>query len=514
MVSEHTKLIQFQERLAKGLIWGAAGITMGILMLIVGFVIVNGLYTREEKAREVLPVKEEVISFSDTAGSFKIAAGKKIRLSQLSYGDIREIYQGLNSFWGYLSGQNESIIAAVYADPLFRERLSNYLFGRPQGFSKKILSFNNIQEAETLAKNHKGILMIYPGEWDVPQGGRPVELQQWAIGVNPDVTQLESGRRLSKLHWGQGEVEDLLAGSFTQWEELGGPSGLPVSVISQDLPPEEKASALKTMSGSVALVRQRDVYQYDLTILEVISVNHRLNLRPSFLFEAPSRAGAVGGISTIIINTLILVAFVLLIATPLGLMGAVYLQEYARQGRAMAVLRVGIDTLAGIPSIIFGLFGFVFFSTFLGLKTGLLSGTFTLTLMILPTIVRTSEEAISSVPQDLRHASMALGATKHQTIWQIVIPAASPGILTGVILGLGRAVGETAALLFTLGSNLALIKSFNSPVRVLSVHLYMLIRENISIPNAFGTATILIIIVFLVNFITRRLIGRMSYGAK
>jgi phosphate transport system permease protein len=184
--------------------------------------------------------------------------------------------------------------------------------------------------------------------------------------------------------------------------------------------------------------------------------------------------------------------------------------EYARQGRLLYYLRLGTDTLAGVPSILFGLFGMVFFAQVLGFQTGLLSGTLTLTLMILPTVIRTSEEALRSVPNALRQGSLAIGATKIQTIFRVVLPAATPGILTGMILGIGRAVGETAALLFTMGSNLAAIRSLNSPIRVLSVHLYMLIRENISMAHAFGTATTLVIIVFLVNFTTRRLIGRMN----
>ena len=221
----------------------------------------------------------------------------------------------------------------------------------------------------------------------------------------------------------------------------------------------------------------------------------------------------MGGLSYIIVNTVAMIIFVLLIATPIGVSAAIFLVEYAKQGRLIYILRLGTDTLAGIPSIIFGLFGMVFFSQILGFKTGLVSGTLTLTIMILPTIVRTSEEALKSVSGGLREGSLALGATKLQTIFRVVLPAASPGILTGVILAIGRAVGETAALLFTMGSNLALLRSLNSPIRVLSVHLYMLIRENISIPNAFAAATILVVIVFFVNYSTTKLIGRLNKAA-
>ncbi len=205
-----------------------------------------------------------------------------------------------------------------------------------------------------------------------------------------------------------------------------------------------------------------------------------------------------------------MVMVVTIIAGIIGVGAAIYLVEYAKQGPLLYAFRVGTETLAGIPSIIFGLFGLVFFSQFLELKTGLISGSLTITLMILPTIIGTSEEALKSVPKELMEGSMALGATKLETVLRVAIPTALPGILTGIILGIGRAIGETAAILFTMGSNMSLIKSLNSPVRVLSVHLYLLIRENISMANAFATATILVLIVFVVNYITRRLIGRLA----
>jgi phosphate transport system permease protein len=197
----------------------------------------------------------------------------------------------------------------------------------------------------------------------------------------------------------------------------------------------------------------------------------------------------------------------LVFATPIGVAAAIYLVEYARQGFFVRILRIGTDTLAGIPSIIFGLFGLVLFSQILNLKTGLLAGTLTVTLMVLPTIVRTSEEALKTVSRDLREGSMALGSTKLQTIIRVVLPAAAPGILTGMLLAIGRAIGETAAVLYTIGSNMELLRGLNSPVRLLTIHLYMLIRESISIPNAFASATILVGIVFLVNYLTRRLIS-------
>jgi len=188
----------------------------------------------------------------------------------------------------------------------------------------------------------------------------------------------------------------------------------------------------------------------------------------------------------------------------------VYLTEYTHRGTVSRVIRFGVECLAGIPSIIFGLFGMIFFVNTLKMGIGLLSGTLTLTLMILPTIIRTSEEALKTVPVGYREGSLALGATKLQTIVRVVLPAATPGILTGIILGIGRSVGESAALLFTMGSNYDLAHSLSASTRVLAVHLYLIIAEGTSFDRAFATATILIFIVLIVNLVTTRLIGQVN----
>jgi phosphate transport system permease protein len=234
------------------------------------------------------------------------------------------------------------------------------------------------------------------------------------------------------------------------------------------------------------------------------------NLTLSYFLEEPRRAGRVGGVSTIILNTVLMILLTLVVTTPIGVGAAIYLTEYTRQGRLIGILRFGTETLAGIPSIIFGLFGFIVFVTILRLGIGLLSGTLTITIMLLPTIIRTAEEAIKSVPMSLREGSLALGATRWQTTVRVVVPAASPGILTGVILAVGRGVGETAALLFTMGTDYRLVDGLRSSARVLSVHLYYLLKEGISFEKAFATGTILVIIVLIVNIVTTRLIGRMN----
>jgi phosphate transport system permease protein len=174
------------------------------------------------------------------------------------------------------------------------------------------------------------------------------------------------------------------------------------------------------------------------------------------------------------------------------------------------ILRLSIETLAGIPSIIFGLFGMLFFVNILGWGIGLISGVLTLTLMILPTIIRTSEEALKTVAQGLREGSLALGATKMQTVLRVVLPAASPGILTGLLLAMGRAVGETAALIFTMGSSYDLVSGLTSSTRTLAVHIYLIIAEGISLDRAFATATVLILIILFMNTVATKIIGRFN----
>lgn len=235
-----------------------------------------------------------------------------------------------------------------------------------------------------------------------------------------------------------------------------------------------------------------------------------------FLFSAPKDSGLAGGIFPMLVATFVLPLMAIIIALPLGVGTAVYLTEYTRETRLTRVLRFGTDCLAGIPSIIFGLFGFIFFVVMLKMGWCLLSGCLTLAIMVLPTIIRTSEEAIRAVPNSYREVSFSLGATRWETVLKVVLPNALPGIVTGVMLGIGRSIGETAAVIFTAGSVLprSIPVSAFEPVRTLSVHFYILAREGISNEKAYATAAALIISVLLVNLVAygmmHRFIARRS----
>jgi phosphate transport system permease protein len=228
----------------------------------------------------------------------------------------------------------------------------------------------------------------------------------------------------------------------------------------------------------------------------------------AFLMENPTDMGRAGGIFPTLVGTVLLPLLAIAIALPLGVGTAVYLAEYTLENRVTRAIRFGTDCLAGIPSIIFGLFGFIFFVVLLNLGWCLLSGGLTLAIMVLPTIIRTSEEAIRAVPNSYREVSCSLGATRWQTVLRVVLPNALPGIVTGVMLSLGRSIGETAAVIFTAGSSLRLPSSVFDSVRTMSVHFYILAREGISAENAYGTAAVLILSVLLVNLVSYGLMHR------
>lgn len=212
-----------------------------------------------------------------------------------------------------------------------------------------------------------------------------------------------------------------------------------------------------------------------------------------------------------LINTLIITLLSLVIAVPFGIFAAIYLVEYAKKGsKLVKIIRITTETLQGIPSIIFGLFGLLFFSTALHWGYSLLSGSMTLVIMILPLIIRTTEEALLGVPDAYREASFGLGAGKLRTVFKVVLPSAIPGILSGVVLATGRIVGETAALIYTAGSVAKVPESLMGSGRTLAVHMYVLSSEGLYMDQAYATAVILLIFVLVLNWISGVCAKRLS----
>lgn len=212
-----------------------------------------------------------------------------------------------------------------------------------------------------------------------------------------------------------------------------------------------------------------------------------------------------------IVNTVIMTALSLLIAAPLGICSAIYLVEYAKRGnKIVGVIRTMAETLSGIPSIVYGLFGMLFFVTALDWGYSILSGALTLSIMILPLIMRTTEEALKTVPDSYREGSFGLGAGRLRTVFKVVLPSAVPGILAGVILAVGRIVGETAALIYTAGTVTDMPKNLMSSGRTLAVHMYALSSEGLHTNQAYATAVILLIVVLLINTLSAFIAKRVA----
>jgi len=212
-----------------------------------------------------------------------------------------------------------------------------------------------------------------------------------------------------------------------------------------------------------------------------------------------------------ILNTLIYTAISLLMAVPAGVFAAVYLAEYARRGNVFVrLIRTTAQTLSGIPSIVYGLFGYLMFCVYFKLGYSMLAGTLTLAVMILPLIMRTTEEALCAVPDSYREASYGLGAGKLRTVFKVILPSAMPGILSGVILGIGRIVGETAALIYTAGTVAGVVTKFTDSGRTLSVHMYALLSEGLYMDEAYATAVILLLAVIIINAVSGFIASRIT----
>ncbi|MEE1002365.1 MAG: phosphate ABC transporter permease PstA [Acutalibacteraceae bacterium] len=237
------------------------------------------------------------------------------------------------------------------------------------------------------------------------------------------------------------------------------------------------------------------------------------NLKPE-LFEFKYTSENVSMMPAII-NTFTMVFMTLIIAVPVGVFSAVYLVEYAKRGnRLVKAVRLTTETLQGIPSIVFGLFGYLFFNITFGWRYSMLAGAITLAMMVLPLIMRTTEEALIAVPDSYREGSFGLGAGRLRTVFRVVLPSAIPGILSGVILAIGRIVGETAALIYTSGTVAGIPKTIMSSGRTLSVHMYTLLSEGLYTNEAYATAVVLLVLVLLINGLSNLAAKKLTGGAK
>lgn len=248
-------------------------------------------------------------------------------------------------------------------------------------------------------------------------------------------------------------------------------------------------------------------YTKDISLDEAVSI---LNSEDSLKLRL-TRPG--GGIYPMLISTLMLIGLSLIIAVPIGVFAAIYLVEYAKEGIFLRIIRFATESLAGIPSIVYGLFGMIFFVKLLSFGQSMLSGSLTLSIILLPTIIRTTEESLKTVPSSYKEGSFALGANRLQTLWKVIVPNAISGILVSIILSIGRIVGESAALLFTAGTFAKIPSGLLDSGASLTVRAYMEVKEYANIEMACGIGVILLIIVFALNLITKLIVRMASKNA-
>lgn len=244
-------------------------------------------------------------------------------------------------------------------------------------------------------------------------------------------------------------------------------------------------------------------------LIAYILINGIPHLKPS-LFAWTYNSDNVSMMPELI-NTLLLTGLALLVTAPLGIFAAIYMVEYAKKGnKIVGIVRITAETLSGIPSIVYGLFGMLFFVGTMKMGYSLLAGALTVAIMVLPTIMRTTEEALLAVPDTFRQGSFGLGAGKLRTVFKIVLPSAVPGILSGVILATGRIVGETAALIYTAGTMTQVPNSILDSTRTLSVHMYRLSNEGLHTNEAYATAVVLLVFVLLINMLSRFVASKLA----
>ena len=268
-----------------------------------------------------------------------------------------------------------------------------------------------------------------------------------------------------------------------------------MSVVKKCFQRKKPSDWLRFIGVCLAAAITVSVLLYLVVFILVRGVGH---IKPS-LFEAKYTAENQS-LYPALVTTLIMVGVTLAIAVPLGVFTAIYLVEYAKRGsRLVRLIRMTAETLSGIPSIVFGLFGYIFFCNWLGWGASLLAGCFTLAIMVLPLIMRTTEESLKSIPDSFREGSFSLGAGKLRTVFRVILPSSMPGIFAGIILAIGRIVGETAALVFTIGSVIQIPKSMFSQGRTLALHVYQLASQGMYRDEAYATAVILLVVVVGIN---------------
>ena len=475
------------------LIYISAASTALVLIGMIGYISYRGLYRETTTINQI--IKSDNIIYKLDNEDYVLIIDKKIKRDSLDITEIEKIFNNSIKNWSTISESRAEIklISLLNHNKNINSRYSIADMKNAESFKKYLLT------------KPGAIGFVKPGSIEKlnMKGLKILNINTKCVAAGYKVSEIINNKKLSVID--KRDFERIVNGEIDNWKQVGG----------HDVKLErfDSVEQVENSEGGFAVVDYKDAAEKDALIIPVRYTTKGANLTPAFLIDKPVKAGKAGGISTIILNTVFMIILTLIFSVPVGVGAAVYLTEYAQPGRVMRIIRLGVETLAGIPSIIFGLFGFIFFVDILHMGIGLLSGSLTTAMMIIPVIIRTSEEALISVPSAYREGSLALGAGLWYTIRKVVLPAAKPGILSGIILSIGRALGETAALVFTMGFDYRLANGIKSSARVLSVHLYQLVREGISFERAFATAFVLMVFIFIINTATVTIVsGKNNNG--
>ncbi|MFA7108650.1 MAG: phosphate ABC transporter permease PstA [Sphaerochaetaceae bacterium] len=471
-------------------------LTIFLLALILGYLIFKGLYSSKQTSRTVLNTIESNLDF-------EVYSSKNSSIKELDWFTLQKMGMGEIKNLRLLTKENVSF--ELYIEESQISKFASYLNLSEAQLRSHSIKLVNPQEITNYQKESGKILITKKGE-KIPNLFKKVKVSDDVLVVNNSVIQTFDNKRITKLD--EKQIEKLRNNEISNWSQLNGPDLNALYI------PENQINEVGSIEGSYSFAKAisfEKAGNLGITNLETLKVVHiikGINLTLKYIISPAEESGKFGGIITIIANTIFLVILTIIIAGPLGIGAAIFLVEYAKKGKWTQFIRTGIDLLAGVPSIIFGLFGLIAFVNFLDFSFSLISGSLTMSLMVLPTIIKTSEEALKSVDKELISGSRALGATKIETIWKVVLPSSSKGILSGIILSIGRTVGETAALIFTLGSSTDLAKNIFSSSRSLSMHIYLIITEGLAINDAFSSALLLIVLVLIINISTRKIMEK------
>ncbi len=453
--------------------------TLFILVFLIGYLTFRGLVKEDVSISPYSETKNQAIAIYSGDSNIK----------RLTWDQARTILDGRLFSMRTISGYDDDIL--LYVDKAALPMLSSIFSLSEESISE---SAKIVTAADANLKHPKGSLYLTLASSAKPSHFSKVSLLTTVIAVNEKVTALVANKKVGIIDFEN--LKELEDGTIVNWSSLNGANLTVQRCTSLDEVSQTDGGYFITTADKVYGLKGVD-------LLSIRSTHLTNNLTLRFMSTPAIQGGKYGGIGSIIVNTFFMIILSIVFSAPVGLGAAIYLSLYAHKGKLLFLIQSGIDLLASVPSIIFGLFGLLVFVQTFGWSFSLISGSLTIALMICPTIIRTSQEAIKSVDKSLFDGSIALGATKIETILKISIPNAREGIIGGIILAIGRAAGETAALIYTIGSGTEVAKGLLSPARSLAMHIYLTVSEGRGLDGAFAASLVLMVIVLLTNRIAR-----------